>query len=325
MPDAATVLRKVSALRALCLRLPHIPTPLELQRLRRFESIASAASTTGETDRDAVATGWRSWWRDGRADLIAIMSALLPPAFVASDRRLAALSLAGHTTRWRQVQLDVWTCVACQGDARVETNLRQQTELVPRPARLLVVSLAPPFTRVTSRTRAASATSDSSDTLRGFLEDVLRINWDEATNRGVALLHAVKCAIVPAAGGFQNPPPRVVDRCAPRHLRHEIMILAPSVVVTLGRMAYRAFVLAVAPTLEARRAAALRLSVPPVASEAAHQGHTVDLAGRRFALFTGPFIRGRGRGGAAAAVERAATAAGVIASGRAYHSRAHTG
>ena len=33
--DATAAIRKVSALRALCLRLPHLPTPAEVERLRR--------------------------------------------------------------------------------------------------------------------------------------------------------------------------------------------------------------------------------------------------------------------------------------------------
>ncbi|MBI2015069.1 MAG: hypothetical protein HYS77_05975, partial [Candidatus Rokubacteria bacterium] len=62
-PDVSTTLRKVSALRALCLRLPHLPTPGEQALLRRFEALVAAPETAIDADIEALAAGWRRWWR----------------------------------------------------------------------------------------------------------------------------------------------------------------------------------------------------------------------------------------------------------------------
>jgi hypothetical protein len=77
--DAAATLRTVSALRALCLRLPHLPTPAEAERLRRFEWLVQRPEAITPGDADALAAGWRRWWRDGRWREIAGMAASVPP------------------------------------------------------------------------------------------------------------------------------------------------------------------------------------------------------------------------------------------------------
>ena len=88
--DVGATIRKVAALRALCLRLPHLPTPREEEWLRRFDVIAATPSSATAGDVDALAAGWRLWWRQGRREAIAAMARDLPASVVDSDRRLAA-------------------------------------------------------------------------------------------------------------------------------------------------------------------------------------------------------------------------------------------
>ena len=145
--------------------------------------------------------------------------------------------------------------------------------------------------------------------LRSFLEAVLEADWPTLTDQGVFLLHAVKCAIVPIEGGFQNPPAAVVDRCAPVHLRAELGELMPEVVVTLGDRAYRAFSRAVSTEY-----AQLALSKPPKAAMPGQQGFLIRLQGRTMLLPTSRFPRGAGRIEATAVVRRAAAVARITAS-----------
>jgi hypothetical protein len=84
----------VSALRALCLSLPHIPTPTELKQLKRFETLVDRPETATERDVDALAAGWACWWRDGRTAELSAMAAQLGPALIDSDRRLASFVVA---------------------------------------------------------------------------------------------------------------------------------------------------------------------------------------------------------------------------------------
>lgn len=88
--DAATVLRKVSALRALCLRLPHLPTPKEQTLLRRFEILVGAPQTASADDTEALTVGWRQWWREGRHAALRGMAQGLPAGLVERDCRLAS-------------------------------------------------------------------------------------------------------------------------------------------------------------------------------------------------------------------------------------------
>src|SRR2546428_1150181 len=64
-PDIATTLRKVSALRSLCLRLPHVPTPAEKRLLERFEALTAAPTRATAADMEAIAVGWSGWGRGG--------------------------------------------------------------------------------------------------------------------------------------------------------------------------------------------------------------------------------------------------------------------
>ncbi len=96
LSDAEGALRTVAALRALCLALPHVSTPAEARRLKRFEALAASPDSAGRDDLEAVLTGWREWWRQGRADDLLAMGARLPAALVQEDRRLASYLVAAR-------------------------------------------------------------------------------------------------------------------------------------------------------------------------------------------------------------------------------------
>lgn len=84
----------VSALRALCLRLPHVATPTEIERLKRFDALVDAPERATEDDVEPLAAGWSRWWREGRTVELAEMAQRLPPALIDSDRRLASFATA---------------------------------------------------------------------------------------------------------------------------------------------------------------------------------------------------------------------------------------
>src|SRR5262245_49646309 len=78
--------------------------------------------------------------------------------------------------------------------------------------------------------------------LRRFLERTLEGSGDELVSSGLAVLHAVKCAIVPKPRKederqHQNPPDVVARRCAPSHFSAEFWELKAPVVITLGKAA----------------------------------------------------------------------------------------
>ncbi len=92
--DAATAIRKVSALRALCLRLPHVATPTELSRLQRFGELSVAPESATIGDVEALVAGWRRWWYQGETERLRAMAARVPAALMHSDRRLALYACA---------------------------------------------------------------------------------------------------------------------------------------------------------------------------------------------------------------------------------------
>ena len=87
--DASPALRRVAALRALCRRLPHAPTPAEEARLRRFETLVASPGAATDADIEALVVGSRRWWLAGWSDLLLAMAHALPAALVERDRRLA--------------------------------------------------------------------------------------------------------------------------------------------------------------------------------------------------------------------------------------------
>ena len=97
--DIDRSLRKVSELRRLCLSLPHLSTPAERQRLERFEELVRAPGSATSEDADALATGWRTWWRAQRFDEIASMAERLPSVIVDGDRDVAMFAVAVRTRR----------------------------------------------------------------------------------------------------------------------------------------------------------------------------------------------------------------------------------
>jgi len=92
--DAATAIRKVSALRALCLRLPHVATPTELSRLQRFGELSVAPESATIGDVEALVAGWRRWWYQGETERLRGMVARVPAALVHGDSRLAPYACA---------------------------------------------------------------------------------------------------------------------------------------------------------------------------------------------------------------------------------------
>jgi hypothetical protein len=92
--DATTAIRKASALRALCLRLPHMPTPAELGRLKRFGELETSPETATIGDVEALISGWRRWWYQGETERLRAMAARMPAALTQCDRRLALYACA---------------------------------------------------------------------------------------------------------------------------------------------------------------------------------------------------------------------------------------
>lgn len=92
--DATVAIRKASALRALCLRLPHVPTPAEAARLRRCEALAVSPESATGADVEALAAGWRRWWHLGETERLRAMAARVPAGLIDTDRRLALYACA---------------------------------------------------------------------------------------------------------------------------------------------------------------------------------------------------------------------------------------
>lgn len=141
---------------------------------------------------------------------------------------------------WEDVQKTIWACESCHGHPRVSCNTRQHTQAPNQRIKLLLVGIAPPYTKqVQMKTVAKSATNDPSDNLRRFVLDVLGLPWHELLARGLFLIHSVKCAIIPK-DRHQNPPSDVVDVCAPPHFGKELQIIQPTRIVAFGKAPYRA-------------------------------------------------------------------------------------
>ena len=99
--DATAALRKASALRDLCLRLPHVPTAAALERLRRFATLIGAPESASSADIEALVEGWKRWWYEGETAQLVAMASRIPGDLTAKDRRLAS-----YATAARLVQVD---------------------------------------------------------------------------------------------------------------------------------------------------------------------------------------------------------------------------
>ncbi len=95
-PEVGPTLRAVSALRTLCLSLPHVPTPAEARHLERFATFTVMPELAGPEDVDTLLAGWRQWWRGGRTGDLLAMATGLAPDLLASDRRLVMYLLAAR-------------------------------------------------------------------------------------------------------------------------------------------------------------------------------------------------------------------------------------
>ncbi len=96
--DAEGTLRAVSGLRDLFGALPHLPTEVETQRLRRFESLTESPGSADRNDMEALVAGWRRWWRNGMTKDLVAMASQLPPEVIEHDRRLQSYLEAARLT-----------------------------------------------------------------------------------------------------------------------------------------------------------------------------------------------------------------------------------
>jgi hypothetical protein len=203
---------------------------------------------------------------------------------------------------WREIQKLIWNCSVCEGDPKVEWNIRQQTEAPLTMPRLLVIAVAPPYSSgIPQKTIAKSVTNSVDDRLRKFLEGVFQRQWQDLLSSGAFVLHAVKCAIPRTERGNQNPHSSVVDACASRHLAREFDILRPPIVLCLGIAARRA----VFKMPGFRKLKGGKLSGPPEGD------HDVSFNGHFFRLIVTRFPRGEGKQQAASDLQKAAKLSGI--------------
>jgi len=141
---------------------------------------------------------------------------------------------------WTRIQAAICACEACRSHERVACNIRQQTDAPVHPVKLLLVGVAPPFEEgIEVQTIARSATNHAEDNLRKlFVLATLPGAWEDLLERGLFLVHGVKCAIT-VKDRHQNPPDEVVNACAPPHFVQEIALLRPHRIVAFGKAPYR--------------------------------------------------------------------------------------
>jgi uracil-DNA glycosylase len=213
--------------------------------------------------------------------------------------------------QWQAIQERIWACEACNGHARVEINIRQQTPAPRMATALLFVGVAPPNQgSPTVRTLAKSATSDPRDNLREFIEAAAGRGWDDLIEKGAFLIHAVKCAIVPDENGFQNPPNDVIDQCCPVGFVEELRFLAPTRIVALGKAARRAVLRH--PSVTAPRGVGVSKTLKEL-QESWPQGIPCELGDDGFTLHPAPFPRSAtAKREATMIVRRVAQLAGLV-------------
>jgi uracil-DNA glycosylase len=210
-----------------------------------------------------------------------VMTARLP--------NIALQRTVGSHAQWQAIQGRLWECDACRGHARVEINVRQQTPAPTMTTNLLFVGVAPPDQGNRAvRTAAKSATNDTGDNLRTFIEAAAALRWDDLIGNGAFLVHAVKCAIVPDRDGFQNPPTEVVDRCCSVWFAEELQLLRPASIVALGGAARRAVLRH--PSVTAPRGVGVSKSLEKLQESWPH-GIPCKLGSDAFTLHPAPFPR----------------------------------
>lgn len=246
--DVAATLRRVSALRSLCLRLPHLPTSTEARLFGRFQAIASTPQRAAVADLDALVVGWRRWWREGRYVRLLEMRSRLPPHVIDCHRGLSGLAQAAIQRRWIELQAGIERCTVCLHLRPSEVSTPLCCGEIPVPPaiiRVLFVGVAP--TRPGGNSRGAHFYSNGADLLRTGLFRALdrspfRTRLVEANSRsqqeadsvfhqaGFFFVHAGK--IRPTRR--DAPPTVVLETCAREHLLAEIQLLQPRVVCLLG-------------------------------------------------------------------------------------------
>lgn len=168
--DVAATLSKVAALRAFCLKLPHIPTPAEIRLLKHFEMLAVSPDLATEADIDAIAAGWREWWRDGEVRRLIAMVSKLSPRLIELDRRLSSCSQAAQLRRWLEIQNQIEhsrACINLRPADVAQPLLRREIPSPPAKIRVLFVGVAP--TRLGGKGRGTHLYSNQVDLLRTAL------------------------------------------------------------------------------------------------------------------------------------------------------------
>ena len=195
----------------------------------------------------------------------------------------------GTQDSWDGVQKHIRDCAACVGHRRVALAIRQQTPPPQGLVRLLLAAVAPPYENgINVLTTAKSATNDPDDKLRAVIAAALSSPWNDLTAKGLFLIHAVKCAIIPDQRGFQYPPTLVIDRCIPQHFAAEFTLLRAPHVVAFGRAPLRATLKH--PLVTAPRGVGVSRTLRALLQKWP-QGIPCDAGGRSFTLHVSPFPR----------------------------------
>ena len=87
-------LMTISALRRLCLALPHAPTPYEARQLQRFQRLHQDVAPLNTADIEPLRAGLRHCWRHGDAKALREMIARIPADLLARDRWLQSFAVA---------------------------------------------------------------------------------------------------------------------------------------------------------------------------------------------------------------------------------------